>query len=311
MGRRRKGRAVSGILVLDKPLERSSNSAMIVARAIYKAAKAGHTGALDPLASGVLPICFGEATKFSQYLLDADKVYRTTVVLGEQRSTGDAEGEVVAVRDASDLVEAAVEAALVGFRGNILQVPPMHSALKKDGKPLYELARKGVEVEREARPVCISRLELEGFRPGERAEVDLLVHCSKGTYIRSLAEDIGEALGVGAYVSALRRVQAGPFDESQALNFDELQPLRDREAFDELDALLLPLDTALGHIPAVQVGELVAGFLRNGQAVFVPKLPDGELFRLYQADDAGPVFMGLGELLDDGRITPRRLLANM
>ena len=311
MGRRRKGRAVSGILVLDKPLERSSNSAMIVARAIYKAAKAGHTGALDPLASGVLPICFGEATKFSQYLLDADKVYRTTVVLGEQRSTGDAEGEVVAVTDASCLSEADVEAVLPEFRGEILQVPPMHSALKKDGKPLYELARKGVEVEREARPVTISRLELEGFRPGARAEVDLLVHCSKGTYIRSLAEDIGAALTVGGYVSALRRVQAGPFDESQALDFEALQPLRDREAFDELDALLLPLDTALTHIPAARLGEVAAGFLRNGQAVFVPQLPAGELFRLYETTPSGPVFMGLGELLADGRITPRRLLANM
>lgn len=311
MGRRRKGRAVSGILVLDKPLERSSNSAMIVARAIYKAAKAGHTGALDPLASGVLPICFGEATKFSQYLLDADKVYRTTVVLGEQRSTGDAEGEVVAILDASFLSEADVEAVLPDFRGEILQVPPMHSALKKDGKPLYELARKGVEVEREARPVTISRLELEGFRPGARAEVDLLVHCSKGTYIRSLAEDIGAALAVGGYVSALRRVQAGPFDESQALDFETLQPLRDREAFDELDALLLPLDTALSHIPAARLGEVAAGFLRNGQAVFVPQLPSGELFRLYETTPSGPVFMGLGELLADGRITPRRLLANM
>jgi len=311
LGRRRKGRAVSGILVLDKPLERSSNSAMIVARAIYKAAKAGHTGALDPLASGVLPICFGEATKFSQYLLDADKVYRTTVVLGEQRSTGDAEGEVVAILDASRLSEADVEAVLPDFRGEILQVPPMHSALKKDGKPLYELARKGVEVEREARPVTISRLELEGFRPGARAEVDLLVHCSKGTYIRSLAEDIGAALAVGGYVSALRRVQAGPFDESQALDFETLQPLRDREAFDELDALLLPLDTALSHIPAARLGEVAAGFLRNGQAVFVPQLPAGELFRLYETTPSGPVFMGLGELLADGRITPRRLLANM
>lgn len=311
MGRRRKGRAVSGILVLDKPLERSSNSAMIVARAIYKAAKAGHTGALDPLASGVLPICFGEATKFSQYLLDADKVYRTTVVLGEQRSTGDAEGEVVAVTDASFLSEADVEAALPEFRGEILQVPPMHSALKKDGKPLYELARKGVEVEREARPVTISRLELERFRPGARAEVDLLVHCSKGTYIRSLAEDIGAALTLGGYVSALRRVQAGPFDESQALDFEALQPLRDREAFDELDALLLPLDTALTHIPVARLGEVAAGFLRNGQAVFVPQLPAGELFRLYETTPSGPVFMGLGELLADGRITPRRLLANM
>ncbi len=311
MGRRRKGRAVSGILVLDKPLERSSNSAMIVARAIYKAAKAGHTGALDPLASGVLPICFGEATKFSQYLLDADKVYRTTVIVGERRSTGDAEGEIIAEADASAMTREAVEAVLSQFRGDILQVPPMHSALKRDGKPLYELARRGLEVEREARPVTISRLELESFVPGERAEVSLLVHCSKGTYIRSLAEDIGEALGLGGYVAALRRLQAGPFDESQALSFEQLQPLRDREAFDELDTLLLPLDSALQHIPAVSLSDTTADFLVQGQAVFVPKLPEGPLLRLYRGGDAQPQFMGIGEILDDGRVTPRRLLANM
>ena len=311
MGRRRKGRAVSGILVLDKPLERSSNSAMIVARAIYKAVKAGHTGALDPLASGVLPICFGEATKFSQYLLDADKVYRTTVIVGERRSTGDAEGEIIAEADASALTREAVEAVLSQFRGDILQVPPMHSALKRDGKPLYELARRGLEVEREARPVTISRLELESFVPGQRAEVSLLVHCSKGTYIRSLAEDIGEALGLGGYVAALRRLQAGPFEESQALSFEQLQPLRDREAFDELDTLLLPLDSALQHIPAVSLSDTTADFLVQGQAVFVPKLPEGPLLRLYRGGDAQPQFMGIGEILDDGRVTPRRLLANM
>lgn len=311
MGRRRKGRAVSGILVLDKPLERSSNSAMIVARAIYKAAKAGHTGALDPLASGVLPICFGEATKFSQYLLDADKVYRTTVIVGERRSTGDAEGEIIAEADASAMTREAVEAVLSQFRGDILQVPPMHSALKRDGKPLYELARRGLEVEREARPVTISRLELESFVPGERAEVSLLVHCSKGTYIRSLAEDIGEALGLGGYVAALRRLQAGPFEESQALSFEQLQPLRDREAFDELDTLLLPLDSALQHISAVSLSDTTADFLVQGQAVFVPKLPEGPLLRLYRGGDAQPQFMGIGEILDDGRVTPRRLLANM
>ncbi len=311
MGRRRKGRAVSGILILDKPLERSSNSAMIVARAIYKAAKAGHTGALDPLASGVLPICFGEATKFSQYLLDADKVYRTTVIVGERRSTGDAEGEIIAEADASALTREAVEAVLSQFRGDILQVPPMHSALKRDGKPLYELARRGLEVEREARPVTISRLELESFVPGERAEVSLLVHCSKGTYIRSLAEDIGEALGLGGYVAALRRLQAGPFEESQALSFEQLQPLRDREAFDELDTLLLPLDSALQHISAVSLSDTTADFLVQGQAVFVPKLPEGPLLRLYRGGDAQPQFMGIGEILDDGRVTPRRLLANM
>ncbi|MAY38943.1 tRNA pseudouridine(55) synthase TruB [Spongiibacter sp.] len=311
MGRRRKGRSVSGILVLDKPLERSSNSAMIVARAIYKAAKAGHTGALDPLASGVLPICFGEATKFSQYLLDADKVYRTTVIVGERRSTGDAEGEIIAEADASAMTREAVEAVLSQFRGDILQVPPMHSALKRDGKPLYELARRGLEVEREARPVTISRLELESFVPGERAEVSLLVHCSKGTYIRSLAEDIVEALGLGGYVAALRRLQAGPFEESQALSFEQLQPLRDREAFDELDTLLLPLDSALQHIPSVSLSDTTADFLVQGQAVFVPKLPEGPLLRLYRGGDAQPQFMGIGEILDDGRVTPRRLLANM
>ncbi len=311
MGRRRKGRAVNGILVLDKPLERSSNSAMIVARAIYKAAKAGHTGALDPLASGVLPICFGEATKFSQYLLDADKVYRCSVVFGERRSTGDAEGEVIGECDASGLSAADVEAAMAAFRGDILQVPPMYSALKRDGKPLYELARKGLEVEREARPVTISRFELETFAAGERAEASFIVHCSKGTYIRSLAEDLGAALGVGGYVSALRRLQAGPFEEAQALGFDDLQPLRDREAFAELDALLLPLDAALGHLPAAQLGDAAADFLRQGQAVFVPRLAAGDLFRLYAPGPDGPEFMGIGELLDDGRLAPRRLLANM
>ncbi len=311
MGRRRKGRAVSGILILDKPLERSSNSAMIVARAIYKAAKAGHTGALDPLASGVLPICFGEATKFSQYLLDADKVYRCSVVFGERRSTGDAEGEVIAECDTSALCAADIEAALPAFRGDILQVPPMHSALKRDGKPLYELARRGLEVEREARPVRISRFDMESFAPGPRAEASFLVHCSKGTYIRSLAEDLGVALGAGAYVSALRRLQAGPFVESQALNFDDLQPLRDREAFAELDALLLPVDSALGHLPAAELGAAAADYLRQGQPVFVPRLPSGERFRLYGPGDTAAEFIGVGELLDDGRLAPRRLLANM
>ncbi len=320
MGRRRKGRAVNGILILDKPLERSSNSALTVCRAIYKAAKAGHTGALDPLATGVLPICLGEATKFSQYLLDADKVYRSTFVFGECRSTGDAEGEVVAEADASGLTAEDVTRAMVAFQGDILQVPPMYSALKRDGKPLYELARKGIEVEREARPVTISHFELESFVPGPRAEATVRVHCSKGTYIRSLAEDLGAALGVGGYVGGLRRLQAGPFVEEQSYGFDELQALRDREAFDELDALLLPVDAALDHIPEKTFGEVSAHFLLQGQAVQISQAPTEGLLRLYgpvgmlsagETVGTGREFLGIGEILDDGRVTPRRLLANM
>lgn len=308
MGRKRKGRDISGILLLDKPAGRTSNGAMVVCRAIYNAAKAGHTGALDPLATGVLPVCFGEATKFSQYLLDADKAYRSTFVFGQQTDTADADGEVIAEADASRLTREAVLAAIDGFRGDIEQIPPMYSALKKEGRPLYELARKGIEVERQARPVTVYEYELESFEPGPKATAVVRVRCSKGTYIRSLAEDLGALLGCGAHVATLRRIQAGPFVEGGAVPLAQLQQLRDQADFAGLDALLIPVEQALGHLPALHLADSAAEYLRQGQAVFDPAAKQEGPVTLF--DSAGQ-FMGIGEILDDFRVKPRRLMANM
>ncbi len=308
MARRRRGRPVNGILVLDKPVGRSSNSALQAAKAIFFAAKAGHTGSLDPLASGVLPICFGEATKFSQFLLDADKVYRSTMVFGESRTTGDAEGEVLETADTSALSAEQVEAALADFRGDIEQVPSMYSALKKDGRPLYELARKGIEVEREARRVTIFENRLEAFRAGARAEADLYIRCSKGTYVRSIAEDLGRALGVGAHVGALHRVQAGPFVESESVPLAELEAMKQREAYAEMDALLQPISQALTHLPQLVLAENSGFYLRQGQPVIVPHAPtEGAVALTLESGE----FIGVGEILDDGRVAPRRLLASV
>ena len=308
MARRRRGRPLDGILVLDKPVGRSSNSALQACRAIFGAAKAGHTGSLDPLASGVLPVCFGEATKFSQFLLDADKGYATTVVFGRTTTTGDAEGEITAEVDASALDEPGLRAAMAAFEGEIDQIPSMYSALKQNGKPLYELARKGIEVERKARRIMIYHLELLAFRQGVLAEADLLVKCSKGTYIRSLAEDIGKALGVGGYVSALRRTLAGPFELAQAVTLPALEALKQAEAIDELDALLLPIDFALPQLPMVSLGESAGYFLLQGQAVQVSKAPTEGLVGLKLEDGR---FVGVGEIMDDGRVAPRRLVSNV
>ncbi|MBM67987.1 MAG: tRNA pseudouridine(55) synthase TruB [Haliea sp.] len=305
MGRQRKGRPLDGILLLDKPAGLSSNQALQRAKRLYFAAKAGHTGSLDPLATGVLPLCFGEATKFSQYLLDADKAYASTFVLGEQRSTGDAEGEVLAVADASALTREQVEEALGAFRGAIEQVPSMYSALKRDGQPLYKLARKGQEVERAARPVMIHRLELLDFRPGERAEVDVALECSKGTYVRSIAEDLGTALGCGGYVSALRRTRAGPFGLDRCVTLAALEALKDAERLADMDALLLPADTALDALPTVRLTESGGYYLRQGQPVMVPNAPHNGMVRV--ALETGE-FLGVGEILDDGRVAPRRLI---
>lgn len=305
MARGRRGRPVDGILVLDKPQGLTSNAALQQVKRLYFAAKAGHTGSLDPLATGVLPLCFGEATKFSQYLLDADKAYHATVVLGVSTASGDADGEVLATSDASAVTEQAARDALVPFRGEIDQVPSMYSAIKVDGQPLYKLARQGVEIEREARRVTVRRLELVAFRPGAQAELELVAEVSKGTYIRSLAEDIGRELGVGAHVKALRRTQAGPFGLDQAQDLDALEALRSREAFAELDALLLPVSSALGHLPDVVLAEASGFYVRQGQPVQVPRAPVEGLVRLRLADGG---FLGVGEILDDGRVAPRRLL---
>ena len=305
MARRRRGRPVDGILILDKPAGVSSNRALQMAKRLYGAAKAGHTGSLDPLATGVLPLCFGEATKFSQYLLDADKAYQSTFLLGVATATGDAEGEVLEIRDASEITEADVSRALTAFRGEIEQVPSMFSAIKQDGQPLYKLARQGIEVERKARKVVIKQLELRAFRGGDKPEVDIYLECSKGTYVRSIAEDLGRALGSGAHVSALRRTRAGPFSIEDSVSMTTLEALKSNEQMAEMDALLLPADTALGGLPLVRLTESGGYYIRQGQPVQVPNAPSDGMVRV--ALETGE-FLGIGEILDDGRVAPRRLI---
>jgi len=296
---------VNGVLVLNKPRGISSNKALQSAKQLYFAAKAGHTGSLDPLASGVLPLCFGEATKFSQFLLNADKAYESTVVFGTSTATGDAEGEVRAQVDASGLVAADVKAALRDFRGEIQQVPSMYSAIKKDGQPLYKLARQGREVEREARTVVIRHLELTDFRAGAHPQADIYLECTKGTYVRTIAEDLGSALGCGAHISALRRTRSGPFGLDDSVALATLEALKNGDQLAEMDALLRPADAALGAMPLVRLTESGGFYMRQGQPVQVPNAPCNGMVRV--ALESGE-FLGVGEILDDGRVAPRRLV---
>lgn len=294
-------RDVSGILILDKPRGMSSNQALQKVRWLLNAEKAGHTGSLDPLATGVLPLCFGEATKFSQYLLDADKGYETVAQLGVTTTTGDAEGEVLERRDVT-VGRDELEAALERFRGEIQQVPPMYSALKKDGQPLYKLARAGEVVEREARSVTIARLELLAF---DSTKATLSVSCSKGTYIRTLVEDLGQVLGCGGHVAELRRTQAGPFNLSQAISLEELEKAHAEGGNEALDRFLLPSDSGLEHWPLVQLSEHSAYYWLHGQPVRAPEAPK---FGMLRVQDHTGRFIGIGEVSDDGRIAPRRLI---
>ena len=294
---------MNGILVVDKPAGISSNDVVQQAKRLFGAQKVGHTGSLDPLATGVLPLCFGEATKFSQYLLDADKKYWAQVRLGITTETADADGEVIAQADTSGITESQVTAALETFVGEIEQIPSMYSALKHQGQPLYKLARQGIEVERAPRRISIYSAELLQF---SEASIELRVHCSKGTYIRSLAEDLGAALGCGGHVSALRRLAAGPYEEAQATTLDELREVGDVR---EMDALLLPVSSAVGSWPAVRLHEDTAHYVRQGQPVKVAHAPtDGwvQIFELAEEDR----FLGVGEILTDGRVAPRRLVAS-
>ncbi|QXH56024.1 tRNA pseudouridine(55) synthase TruB [Pseudomonas maumuensis] len=294
-------RNVSGIILLDKPLGFTSNAALQKVRWLLNAEKAGHTGSLDPLATGVLPLCFGEATKFSQYLLESDKGYETVMQLGQTTNTGDAEGEVLKTRDVT-VGRADIEAVIPRFRGEILQVPPMYSALKRDGQPLYKLARAGEVVEREARSVTIGRLELLECE-GTRAR--LSVGCSKGTYIRTLVEDIGEALGCGAYVAELRRTQAGPFALAQTVTLEELEQAHAEGGNEALDRFLMPSDSGLQDWPLVQLSEHSAFYWLHGQAV---RAPDAPQFGMVRVQDHNGRFIGIGEVSEDGRIAPRRLI---
>lgn len=307
MGRQRKGRRVDGVLVIDKPPGMTSNGVLQRVKGIYFAAKAGHTGSLDPLATGVLPICFGEATKLSQFLLDSDKEYVASFALGVRTDTGDADGRALEERSAAGIVQESIEVVLARLRGRISQVPPMYSALKRGGVPLYELARRGEVVDREPREVVVHELAMLGFEAGERAVLRVRVRASKGTYVRTLAEDIGEVLGCGAHVCALRRIAAGGFVEAEAVTLDRLEALREAGEFAALDALVLPLERAVGHLPEVRVPESGCFYLAQGQAVMVSQVPPerGDVRIL----DAGGVFRGVGEITDDRRVAPRRMMA--
>ncbi|MCB1701186.1 MAG: tRNA pseudouridine(55) synthase TruB [Pseudomonadales bacterium] len=305
MGRQRRGRPLDGILLLDKPQGVSSNRALQVAKRLYGAAKAGHTGSLDPLATGVLPLCFGEATKFSQFLLDADKAYESTFMLGVATATGDAEGQVLETVDASHLNEADVASALEAFRGEIEQVPSMYSALKHEGQPLYKLARQGKEVERKARSVVIKRLELRAFRAGSQPEVDIYLECSKGTYVRSIAEDLGKALACGGHVTRLRRTRAGNFGVADCVTLATLEALHANDRIADMDALLLSADAAVEGLPLVRLSASGGFYMRQGQPVQVPNAPCDGMVRV--ALETGE-FLGIGEILDDGRVAPRRLI---
>jgi tRNA pseudouridine55 synthase len=293
------------VLVLNKPAGISSSDAVQQVKRLYGAQKVGHTGSLDPLATGVLPLCFGEATKFSQYLLSSDKKYWVRIKLGVATETGDADGEISSTSDASHVTQADVEAALQAFRGEIQQVPSMYSALKHNGQPLYKLARRGIEVEREARCVSIYSNELVAF---EGDELELQIHCSKGTYVRTIAEDLGHALDVGAHVTALHRGAAGPFDESDMVSLDELKLQHENGV--SLDEFLRPVASAVGQWPEVVLSDATAFYLRQGQPVQVPHAPTSGWVRLSEKSNTeNRLFIGVGEVLDDGRVAPRRLVA--
>lgn len=308
MGKRgQRRRDVNGILVLDKAAGLTSNAALQEAKWLFNAAKAGHTGSLDPIATGVLPLCFGEATKFSQFLLEADKKYDATVTLGVATASGDADGDVIETAPVPAICESELDKVLDQFRGVIEQVPSMYSAIKVDGQPLYKLARQGIEVERKSRTVTIYSLELLSF---EGDKVNLAISCSKGTYIRSIAEDLGKVLGCGAHVSALRRVASGPFEISTAHTLESLREVRESQGFGGIDALLLPASSAVQHWPAVELTELTASYLRQGQAVQIPHAPTQGWVRIFsESEDTGSDFLGVGEILEDGRVAPRRLVA--
>jgi tRNA pseudouridine55 synthase len=298
MSVRRRGRDINGILLLDKPLGISSNQALTKVKHWFDAKKVGHTGSLDPLATGMLPICFGEATKFSQYLLEADKQYLVDARLGERTLTGDAEGEVIERREVN-VSQNLLNEAINSFRGEIEQIPSMFSAIKHQGKPLYYYARQGIEIERQPRKVNIKELTLLDLKENTAS---FRVTCSKGTYIRTLIEDIGEKLGCGAFVSALRRTYVEPYVDKKMVTSEELkEALQDNK---QLDDYLFSIDSALSAWPTLTLTQSIAFYIRQGQPVLIPHAPTQGLVRLMT--ESGQ-FFGVGEILVDGRVAPRRL----
>ena len=305
MGRRKnKGRSVNGVLLLDKPQGCSSNHILQKVKRLFGAAKAGHTGSLDPLATGMLPVCFGEATKISAFLLDSDKSYHLECQLGVSTTTGDAEGEVTETIDASSITEEAIKAILPEFIGEIEQVPPMYSALKHNGERLYKLARQGIEVERKARSVTIYGIQFISLSTDDQQRfiLELEVDCSKGTYVRTLVEDIAKKLNSCSHITALRRLSVGPYD-GDMLTIDQLSTLAE-QGNETLDACLQSIDSGVADWPDVRLGSDAAFYVQQGQPVMVPHAPTHGWVRIYDQEH----FLGLGEIQDDGMIAPRRMI---
>lgn len=299
--RRAPRRFISGVILLDKPIGLTSNAALQKVRWLFNAEKAGHTGALDPLATGLLPLCLGEATKFSHFLLDADKCYQAVVQLGTATDTGDREGEVIEAISVPAQLETVLEPVLAQFRGPIQQVPPMYSALKRDGRPLYELARQGIEVARDAREVTIHALS--GTVQGTQLTLNVL--CSKGTYIRTLGEDIAKALGTCGHLAALRRTQTGSFQLAQTVTIEQLEAMTPEQR----DQTLLPVDALISDLPRFDLDREELYFFQQGQAIAVGQLPEQLLWRIYGPDmDKQPRFAGLAERDRLGRLQPKRLI---
>ncbi|TQV87818.1 tRNA pseudouridine(55) synthase TruB [Aliikangiella coralliicola] len=300
MGRRRaKGRKVNGILLLNKPQGISSNKALQQVKQLFFAAKAGHTGALDPLATGMLPICFGEATKFSQFLLESDKGYRVVAKLGVRTDSCDSTGETIETKPAN-VSEKKLLKALDQFRGDILQVPSMFSALKHKGQPLYKLARQGIEIEREAREISVFHLELLRF---EEDEVELEIECSKGTYIRNIVDDLGQVLECGAHVTELHRSFVADYPVEDMVTMEQLEADRDEGV--SLDQYLLPMDSSVMHLDEAVLDADSEHYFLQGQAVVYPDLEQGDYIRVYNEDDE---FIGIAEVDKELMLAPKRLV---
>ena len=294
-------RNVNGILLLDKPIGVTSNEVLQLVKKLYSANKAGHTGSLDPIATGMLPICFGEATKFSQFLLEANKHYTVTGKLGETTASADSEGAILEKREVKNIDAQRIEEILPKFRGKILQLPPMYSAIKHKGQPLYKLARQGIEVERQPREVTVYELNLLELS-GELFKLEM--RCSKGTYVRTIVSDIGEILGCGAHVIELRRLAVGPYQTNQMVVLQKLQELAAQNDYKSLDQLLLPIDSMLVDMPEVTLTADMVFYMHQGQSLVIPSAPDSGWVKMKSKNGQ---FLGVGEVLSDGKITPRRM----
>lgn len=295
--------AVHGVLLVDKPIGATSNAVLQQVKYFFNARKAGHTGTLDPLASGLLPICFGEATKFSRFLLDADKNYIVSMQLGVQTTTGDSEGEVIARKQVPLLSPHILMQIVNQFKGTIEQLPSMYSAIKYQGKPLYKYARKGIAVKRKIRKVIIHDLQLLSF---SGPIVSLSVTCSKGTYIRTLVEDIGEKLGCGAHVISLRRLVSGSFEASQMINYDKIQQLAEQKNQASLQKMLLPISSMVTHLPSIKLDSPHSTLICDGNKVeLADNLPCGWT-SIFSSDNH---FLGVGQILEGGKLAPTRMLS--